>query len=153
MLHTFELAGKKNRLWQGRGETFQHVLMKALGYAMYVGKYPLLEIEKRVGLRYKPDLVARNPANGEFLFWGECGLNTIRKTAWLLKHSGTEKLVLFKIGFNTDALIKQLRKEISAKYRPKNRLILINFTKDIVNLTADKKIEKVSDKWFEKFEI
>ena len=152
MLHNFELAGEKVRLWQKKGETYEHILMKALGYAMFIGKYPKLEIEKRVGLRYKPDLVAQN-GNRDFNFWGECGLNTIRKTAWLLKHTQIKEFALFKIAFQTDSLIKQLRKEIPEKYRPKKRLILINFVKEIKDLTADKKIEKVPDEWFERFEI
>ena len=136
------------RLWQRVGESYEHVLMKALGYAMFVRNYPMLEIEVKVGLRYKPDLIARNPA-GEFLFWGEAGANSLRKTAWLLKHTRTEKLVLFKIGQNSvKQLIEQLRAEIPHKYRPSERLVLINFVGDIVNLTAAKQIEKVSKDWF-----
>lgn len=52
------------RLWQRPGESYGHVLLKALGYAMFVGEYPGLEIELSVGLRYKPDLVALNVAGG-----------------------------------------------------------------------------------------
>ncbi len=152
MLHIFNLAKEKIRLWQRPGETYRHILMKALGYAMYVEKFPSLEIETKVGLRYKPDLIAKNQG-GEFIFWGECGLNSIRKTKWLLKHTRTEKLVLFKIGINETQLIKQLRTEISEKYRPWKRLILINFVNEIEDLTEDKKIEKVSQEWFSEFII
>jgi hypothetical protein len=126
--------------------------MKALGYSMFAEKYPTLEIEMKVGLRYKPDLVARNRI-GDFLFWGEAGANSLRKTAWLLKHTQTRKLALFKIGRNVNQLIAQLREEIPAKYRPKDRLILINFVGDIVNLTAAKQIEKVSQDWFTETKI
>jgi hypothetical protein len=121
--------------------------MKALGYAMFALEYPTLEIEMKVGLRYKPDLVARNAA-GDFLFWGEAGANSLRKTAWLLKHTRTRKLVLFKIAINEAQLIEQLREEIPVKYRLRGRLVLINFVSDIKNLTADKQIEKVSNDWF-----
>ncbi len=152
MLHDFTLAGKRVRLWQRTGESYENVLMKALGYAMFVKKYPQLEIEMRVGLRYKPDLVARS-AKGEFLFWGEAGANSLRKTAWLLKHTRTEKIVLFKIGQNATQLIKQLREEIPEKYRPKNRFSLVNFVDEIVNLTASQQIAKVSQEWFTEFEI
>ncbi len=152
MVHNFELLGKKVRLWQKTGESYEHILMKALGYAMFIKKYPHIEIEIRVGLRYKPDLVAQN-GNRDFEFWGECGQNTIRKTAWLLKHTNIEEFVLFKIGFNTDSLIKQLQKNIPEKYRPQNRVVLINFVSNIKDLTIDKKIEKVPDDWFKKFII
>jgi len=152
MLHDFQFAGDKVRLWQRNGESYEHILMKALGYAMFVEKYPTLEIEVRVGLRYKPDLVARD-TGGEFLFWGEAGANSLRKTAWLLKHTRTKTLALFKIGQNANQLVAQLREEIPAKYRLNDRLILINFVGDIVNLTAAKQIEKVSKDWFTETKI
>lgn len=152
MLHDFRLAGQKVRLWQRRGESYEHVLMKWLGYAMFAETYPTLEIEVKVGLRYKPDLVARDQS-GEFLFWGEAGANSLRKTAWLLKHTRTQRLALFKIGQNANQLIEQLRAEIPAKYRRGDRLILINFVADIVNLTAAKQIEKVSKDWFTETKI
>jgi hypothetical protein len=53
-LYDFELAGRRVRLWKRLGESYEHVLMKALGYAMYVAEFPSLEIERRVGLRYRP---------------------------------------------------------------------------------------------------
>jgi hypothetical protein len=152
MLHDFQLAGKRMRLWQRQGESYEHVLMKALGFAMFSPEYSTLEIEVKVGLRYKPDLIARNAA-GDFLFWGECGSNSLRKTSWLLKHKRTQKLVLFKIGQNQEQLIKQLREEIPPKYRPKNRLVLINFVASIVDLTASKEIENVPKVWFSETKI
>jgi hypothetical protein len=152
MLHDFTLAGRRTRLWQRVGESYEHVLMKALGYAMYVGEYPNLEIETRVGLRYKPDLIAYN-AQGDFAFWGECGQNAIRKTHWILKHTRTEKMVLFKIGAGAAQLIKQIREEIPAKYRPAGKLTLVNFANEIVGLTASKQIAKVSKDWFSEFEV
>ena len=152
MLHDFRLGEQKVRLWQRRGESYEHVLMKWLGYAMFAETYPTLEIEVKVGLRYKPDLVARDQS-GEFLFWGEAGANSLRKTAWLLKHTRTQRLALFKIGQSANQLVAQLREEIPAKYRCGDRLILINFVADIVNLTAAKQIEKVSKDWFTETKI
>lgn len=152
MLHEFVLAGNKVKLWQRVGESYQHVLMKALGYAMFVDEYPDLEIEIRVNLRYKPDLIVFSETR-DFKFWGECGQNSIRKTVWLLKHTRTEKLVLFKIGQNTESLVKQLREEIEAKYRLAGRVRLINFVSEIMDLTATKQIEKVSKDWYSETEI
>ena len=152
MLHDFTLAGKRMRLWQRPGESYEHVLMKALGYVMFAPDYPNLEIEIRVGLRYKPDLIAINEP-GDFAFWGECGQNSIRKTHWILKHTRTEKMVLFKISAGVEQLIKQTREEIPAKYRMNGKLILINFVNEIVKLTETKQIAKVSKDWFSKFEV
>lgn len=147
MLYDFELIGEKVRLWQRIGESYEHVLLKALGYAMFANEFPNLEIEKRVGLRYKPDLVAQNE-NGAFIFWGEAGDNSLRKTLWLLKHARVEKLVLFKLAISETRFVKQLREEIPLRYRENGKLFVINFTKNIVALTSDRKIEKVLPEWF-----
>ena len=147
MLHDFTLSGERVRLWQRGGESYEHVLMKALGYAMFVGAYPNLEIETKIGLRYKPDLIAQN-GDGDYAFWGECGQNSLRKTHWILKHTRTEKLALFKIGQNHESLVKQLRGEIPAKYRPNGKLVLIRFVSEIVKLTETRQIAKVSSDWF-----
>ena len=152
MLYDFYLSQNIIRLWRRTGESYEHILMKALGYAMFVGEYPNLEIEIKVGLRYKPDLIAINTA-GEFEFWGECGQNSIRKTHWILKHTRTKKLVLFKIGQNVKQIIKQMRDEIPAKYRAAGRLTLINFVSDILNLTASRQIGKVNRDWFSEMQI
>ena len=152
MLYDFQLAGNRVRLWQRTGESYEHVLMKALGYAMFVGRYPHLEIETKIGLRYKPDLIAHN-GNGEYDFWGEAGANSIRKTHWILKHTRTRRLVLFKIGFNAEPLIRQLRDEVPAKYRANGKLVLINFVSGIVGLTASRQIAKVSADWYEEYII
>ena len=152
MLHDFELAGRRARLWQRVGESYEHILMKALGFAMFIGDFPSLEIEKNVGLRYKPDLVAQNQA-GEFAFWGECGANAVSKTAWLLKHAKVERLVLFKIGRNVKQLIAQLRREIPLRYRSGNKLSLINFVPHIVKLTESQIIETVPPEWYDETKI
>ena len=47
MLHDFQLTGERVRLWQRPGESYEHILMKALGYAMFIGKYPLWKSKKR----------------------------------------------------------------------------------------------------------
>ncbi len=152
MLHDFQLAQKRIRLWQRIGESYEHVLMKALGFTLFIKEYPTLEIEMKVGLRYKPDLVARGDADN-FLFWGEAGANSIRKTAWLLKHARVERLVLFKIAINEAQFIKHLREEIPVKYRTGGKLILINFRSEIKQLTATKQIERVSKDWFTETQI
>jgi hypothetical protein len=159
-LHHFELAGRGVRLWQRPGETYEHVLLKALGYAMFVGEYPGLEIELAVGLRYKPDLVALNESGGSrpragarFLFWGECGLVTMRKVAWLLKHGDTERLALFKVGCAVGPLVRELRGAVGQRYREGGRLTLVNFAPDIEERVAGRSIEGVPAGWYEEIGV
>ena len=147
MLYDFELAGRRVRLWKKLGESYEHVLMKALGYAMFVREFPRLEIEAPVGVRYKPDLVARDET-GRFAFWGECGANSPRKTAWLLKHAGVERLVLFKIGRSVAPLATMLRESIAPRYRPPGRAVLINFVEDVAALASERRIERVPENWY-----
>ena len=58
------------------GESLEHVLMKAMLWALYLPRYPEMLVEVPVGGRYKPDLVqprpGRDPASGP-LFWAEAG--------------------------------------------------------------------------------
>lgn len=145
--YDFELAGRRVRLWKRAGEGYEHVLMKALGYAMFVREFPQLLIEERVGLRYQPDLVARDDA-GRFLFWGECGANSLRKTVWLLKHAGVERLVLFKIGRGLTQLAEMLRAAIAPRYRAPERVLLINFSEEVVGHTLERRIERVPNEWY-----
>jgi hypothetical protein len=159
MLYDFELAGRRVRLWQRRGESYGHVLMKALGYAMFAPEYPGLEIELPVGLRYKPDLVAPGGGAGgpragaRFLFWGECGMVSMRKVAWLLKHGDTERLVLFKIGCGVTAYTRELRDSVGGRYRAGGRLTLVNFAADVAERAAERRIAEVPPGWYEAVEV
>lgn len=148
MLHCFIIAGKPVRLWQNNGESYEHVLMKALGFAMFVGRYANLQIETAVGLRYKPDLISR-ASDGTFDFWGECGSNSMRKTAWILKHAGAHLVVLFRIEQNSKQLAARLREKIPMRYRSPGRLMPVNFRDQIFSLTAAGRIAAVEADWFE----
>ncbi|RMG02140.1 MAG: hypothetical protein D6735_10725 [Acidobacteria bacterium] len=147
MLHEFQIKNTRLRLWQKTGESYDHILMKALGYAMFVDEYPNLQVEAKLRLRYAPDLLALDE-DMEILFWGECGQNSIRKTHWILKHTRVQKFVLFKIGFRVESFLKQIRDEITEKYRPHGRFLIINFVDDIVELTSEKRIDDIPKSWF-----
>jgi hypothetical protein len=147
MLHTFGLGGRRIKLWQAAGESYEHVLMKALAYSIFVREHPDLQIEVKVGLRYKPDLIAI-AWDGTFDLWVECGMISITKTAWLAKHTTAGRIVICKIDLNADQFVKQLRTAISSKYRPAGRISILNFVSDIRNLTATMQIAKVSRDWY-----
>jgi hypothetical protein len=148
MLHDFVLAGERMRLWQRPGEGYQHVLMKALGYAMYVRAYPTMQIERAVGLRYKPDLVALSD-DGRFRFWGECGLNSIRKTAWLLKHASPELFVLFKMEHEASQLVRKIREVV----QPRHTALLVNFSREVIKYAEPRIIDRVPEELYTIVEI
>ncbi|HEV2704670.1 MAG TPA: hypothetical protein VGV59_02025 [Pyrinomonadaceae bacterium] len=150
MLYDFELAGRRVRLWQRTGETYNHVLMKALGFAMFVEEFPQLSIERGVGMRYKPDLVAESEHESgyRFAFWGECGLVSMRKVAWLVKHGQVARLALFKIDCGVAPLINELRAAVEPRYRLGGRIELINFAANIAELAASRRVERVPREWY-----
>ena len=148
------IAGERLTLYKRAGESYEHVLMKALGYAMYHPSYPGLEIERRLGLRYKPDLVALNETQ-QITFWGECGSVSFRKIAWLAKHSHAQRIVIFKFAQTLQAVsqwIQSLQAEVESRYRPANRLSLINFDASVID-QVDKEINEVPTNWYQLHKI
>jgi uncharacterized protein YaeQ len=147
----FRIAGQRVTLYKKNGESYEHVLMKALGYAMFRPLFPQLEIERRIGLRYKPDLVALNDL-GRAEFWGECGQVGLRKIGWIAKHSGAQQLVLFKFNILADHFLSQVREEVDIRYRPPARIRLFNFHGFVLK-DAGEEFDEVPETWYERFEI
>jgi hypothetical protein len=59
-------------------ERFVHPLMKALLWALYLPQYPEMSVEIYIDDKYKPDVVAFDPAPPVYrvrepVFWGEAG--------------------------------------------------------------------------------
>lgn len=72
-------------------ESGEHVVQKALLWALYLDRYPTLAVEQRLPFpsRYKPDLFALD-ARGDVTFWGECGVVGVEKMRALFrKHPAT----------------------------------------------------------------
>jgi uncharacterized protein YaeQ len=148
------IAGERITLHKKAGESYEHVLMKVLGYAMFRPSYPTLAIERRIGLRYKPDLVAMDETR-QITFWGECGAVGFRKIAWLAKHSHAQRIVIFKFAQTSMAVaqwIEALRGNVEARYRPAKLLSLINFTSSVVD-AVDREINEVPKDWYQIYEI
>ncbi len=82
---TVRVGQRKVVLAKSAGESERHVLLKALLYALFVERYPDLLIERNLGLRYKPDLVALGPVQVP-RFWAEGGVTSRQKVHWLVRH-------------------------------------------------------------------
>lgn len=125
MLHRFEIGGRKLALYQRNGESFEHVALKALCYALHVGRFPGLEIERNPGGRYTPDVSALGE-DGRPLFWGECGSVSLRKVGWLAKHSGAREIAFVKLGAGTGFAF-EARSAVEQRYRPPGRIAVFGF--------------------------
>ena len=84
--------GEKLVLVKKRGESIEHVLMKAALWVLYRPAYPDVRVEVPIGDAYKPDLVALAPPPGglaygdpEPVFWGEAGKVSAQKWVSLLR--------------------------------------------------------------------
>jgi hypothetical protein len=66
-------------------ESAEHVIQKALLWAMYLPRYPHVRVEVPLAQpsRYKPDLLALD-AHAEPIFWGECGEVSTEKLRFLV---------------------------------------------------------------------
>lgn len=69
---TLRVGDRKIVFIKGYVERPEHVIMKALLWALYTPAYPHISIEMRIGDRYKPDVVALDETL-QPRFWGESG--------------------------------------------------------------------------------
>ncbi|HEX6291736.1 MAG TPA: hypothetical protein VFZ66_21300 [Herpetosiphonaceae bacterium] len=78
-------------------ESAEHVLQKALLWALYLPRYPNLRVEVPLPQpsRYKPDLLALDERQ-EPIFWGECGEVSIEKLRFLLSRYRRTHIVFSK---------------------------------------------------------
>lgn len=65
-------ADQKAIFIKGPREKSEHVYMKIFIWALYLPTYPDMSIERRIGDRYKPDVVSLDNQQKP-LFWGESG--------------------------------------------------------------------------------
>lgn len=94
-------------------ESVQHVLMKALLWAMHVESYPTVQIEFEIGDRYTPDCIALDGASGLPLFWGECGRVEQSKIASIVGRFQHVHLVIAKWGINPVGYAAQLSRTVA----------------------------------------
>ena len=71
---TLELSacGSRVQLCKNQGESVQHLVLKALVWALLLPTHPGAACELDLGLRYRPDVVALD-GEGSPCWWGECG--------------------------------------------------------------------------------
>ena len=89
---TVRAGDAKLVLTKKRGESAEHVWMKAALWALYLPAYPGLRVEVGIGDAFKPDVVELAPPPGgpaygdpRPTFWGEAGTVSERKWRSLLR--------------------------------------------------------------------
>ena len=113
---TLKAHGRQVVFIKRPNEHTQHVLMKALLWALYLPVYPDLKVEIAIGDRYKPDVVALHPIDprADPRFWGEAGQVGVEKLHSLVRRYRSTHFAIAKWETNlnpwaeiiTDALDK-----------------------------------------------
>lgn len=99
-------------------ESAEHVLQKALLWALYLPRYPNLRVEVHLPQpsRYKPDLLALD-AHDEPIFWGECGVVALDKLRFLLSRYRRTHFVFSKWDTRLDPFADSIQKALPTNRR------------------------------------
>jgi hypothetical protein len=111
---TVRAHGRTLVLVKRPGEGAEHVLMKAVLWALYLPAYPALAVEVPVGDRYKPDLVAAGP-DGRPAFWGEAGKVSAQKIRALARRFPDTHFAVAKWTTRLDPHAARVREALGEK--------------------------------------
>ncbi len=103
--------GQKGFFIKGPREKSEHVYMKIFIWALYLPTYPEMFIERRIGDRYKPDVISLD-AQQKPLFWGESGLVGKQKIEKLVRRYPQTHFAIAKWQQNIDPLEDMVRKAL-----------------------------------------
>jgi hypothetical protein len=113
---TFKAYGRQVVFIKRPIESNEHVLMKALLWALYLPTYPSLSVEVSIGDRYKPDLIACRD-DGAPLFWGESGKVGREKIRSLARRYRSVHFAMAKWNSNLEPFIELVRDALNAVQR------------------------------------
>jgi hypothetical protein len=105
---TFRAHGQQVVFVKKPVESVEHVVMKALLWALYLPDYPNLTVEVGVGDRYKPDIVALD-GRGEPAFWGEAGSVRAEKIRSLARRYRLTHFAIAKWDTRLDPYVELVR--------------------------------------------
>ncbi len=125
---TFRSGGRQLVVEKNRLESREHVLMKAFLWALYLPEYPDLQVEIRIGDRFKPDLIARDES-GRSIFWGESGKVKPSKIESILRRHREAHLAVAKWDANPKPYAREIEK-ILRGLRGTRRVDLLVFPGD-----------------------
>lgn len=120
-------------IFKRKGEPVDHVILKALAYAIY---WPTHEVslDVRFSGKYQPDLAALD-LSGDPILWIECGQADADKLEYALKHTHAPEVVLVTRG-PIGPVVEDLRKKIHYRYT-RGRLKVIAFLMPLEEFCLD----------------
>lgn len=112
-------------LYKRKGETADHVRLKAVAYAMFFREFENLQINPKLDFKIQPDLVSLN-LEGEPDVWIQCDERKAGDIEYICKHTPAREVVLVTQDASTDDLIKRLKRHIHYRYAA-SKLKIVNF--------------------------
>lgn len=130
-------------------ESGEHVLQKALLWAMYLPHYPDVRVEVSLPTpsRYKPDLLALDQ-HDEPCFWGECGVVSLEKLRFLLTRYKRTYFVFSKWSTRLDPF-GGLIEEALERVQRRAPVELINFDPSAVDAIGEDGTINVDEQMYE----
>ncbi|HHX65530.1 MAG TPA: hypothetical protein GX702_11640 [Chloroflexi bacterium] len=116
-------------------ESAEHVIMKALLWALYLPFYPDMSVEISIGDRFKPDLVSLDD-RGRPLFWAEAGEVHLHKMRSLLRRYRETHFALARRDARLDPLLEMVQGALGDMPR-RAPVDLITFPSDSVGRFID----------------
>ncbi|MFB6230863.1 MAG: hypothetical protein ABEL04_06875 [Salinibacter sp.] len=114
---TLRAHGEQTVLVKRKQERMEHVWMKAFLWALYLPKYPDLDVETNVGDKYKPDVVAMDRRRGRPQFWGEAGTVGPDKIEHLVTRYADVPLAFGKWNRSLDPLLEMVERAVHTTER------------------------------------
>ncbi len=134
--YSFRVGDQKIILVKKAYESDFHVMAKVLVYALYREQYPSLTVERVIGDRYKPDLVAEDDA-GHILLWAECGAVKPEKITKILRKFRKAQFVFVKKASHVRPFLLTLNKIVAALKYPV-RVEVIAYPENLERYIDDK---------------
>lgn len=129
---TLRAGGRQIVVVKKSYESTEHVVMKALIWALYLPTYGDLTVEVAIGDKYKPDVVSLDE-RGEPQFWGEAGDVSTAKIKSLARRYKRTHFALGKWDTRLGPLIEIVRRALAEVPGRTAPFDLISFPSDSID--------------------
>lgn len=116
-------------LYKQKGETLEHVFMKAAAYALFYRSIEGLAVDPKLRYKYPADLAAVE-VSGDPRFWVIVEDTSLPRLEWTLRHVPASEVALVTAGGDLERLVAQIRRGIHYKYTHR-RLVVYHFVKPV----------------------
>jgi len=116
--YNLRICGYNVIFYKTEFETDEHIIQKALVYALYAPTYGQLLVDVDANDKYRPDLVKFDDCRMP-VFWAECGKISVNKVIKLAKKYRDTHLVFAKPERELERFANEVREELSDIRRDK----------------------------------